>query len=456
MQRGTKTIVATATAPGAGAIAIVRLSGNDAFTIADQLFQSIHGKILSKQSTHTIHLGHIIDGDHTLDEVLVSLFRGPNSYTGEDVIEISCHGSSYIQQQLIQLILKKGAEMAEPGEFTLRAFLNGKMDLTQAEAVADLIASEGEAAHRMAMQQLRGGISNRLEELRKKLVHFASLIELELDFSEEDVDFADRSSLEELLSDVQHTLKTLIDSFRVGNAMKNGVPVAIAGKPNAGKSSLLNVLVQEEKAIVSEIAGTTRDSIEDTVILEGVQFRFIDTAGLRETKDTIEAIGVKRAIDKIAEAELLLYVVDPSSMATKDVIEEVKKLQHKNPLVLVNKADKHDQKGLQNFCDSLGEIDAVVISAQTGKGLDKLTQYLVRFVNHTSYDTVVSSNRHYGELQQALGAILAVREGLTGGLSGDLLAVDLRSALHHLGTLTGAISTDELLGNIFESFCIGK
>lgn len=456
MQRGTKTIVATATAPGAGAIAIVRLSGNDAFTIADQLFQSIHGKILSKQSTHTIHLGHIIDGDHTLDEVLVSLFRGPNSYTGEDVIEISCHGSSYIQQQLIQLILKKGAEMAEPGEFTLRAFLNGKMDLTQAEAVADLIASEGEAAHRMAMQQLRGGISNRLEELREKLVHFASLIELELDFSEEDVDFADRSSLEELLSDVQHTLKTLIDSFRVGNAMKNGVPVAIAGKPNAGKSSLLNALVQEEKAIVSEIAGTTRDSIEDTVILEGVQFRFIDTAGLRETKDTIEAIGVKRAIDKIAEAELLLYVVDPSSMATKDVIEEVKKLQHKNPLVLVNKADNHDQKGLQNFCDSLGEIDAVVISAQTGKGLDKLTQYLVRFVNHTSYDTVVSSNRHYGELQQALGAILAVREGLTGGLSGDLLAVDLRSALHHLGTLTGAISTDELLGNIFESFCIGK
>jgi tRNA modification GTPase len=279
MQRGIKTIVATATAPGAGAIAIVRLSGNDAFTIADQLFQSIHGKILSKQSTHTIHLGHIIDGDHTLDEVLVSLFRGPNSYTGEDVIEISCHGSSYIQQQLIQLILKKGAEMAEPGEFTLRAFLNGKMDLTQAEAVADLIASEGEAAHRMAMQQLRGGISNRLEELREKLVHFASLIELELDFSEEDVDFADRSSLEELLSDVQHTLKTLIDSFRVGNAMKNGVPVAIAGKPNAGKSSLLNALVQEEKAIVSEIAGTTRDSIEDTVILEGVQFRFIDTAG---------------------------------------------------------------------------------------------------------------------------------------------------------------------------------
>jgi tRNA modification GTPase len=456
MQRGTKTIVATATAPGAGAIAIVRLSGNDAFTIADQLFQSIHGKILSKQSTHTIHLGHIIDGDHTLDEVLISLFRGPNSYTGEDVIEISCHGSSYIQQQLIQLILKKGAEMAEPGEFTLRAFLNGKMDLTQAEAVADLIASEGEAAHRMAMQQLRGGISNRLEELREKLVHFASLIELELDFSEEVVDFADRSSLEELLSDVQHTLKTLIDSFRVGNAMKNGVPVAIAGKPNAGKSSLLNALVQEEKAIVSEIAGTTRDSIEDTVILEGVQFRFIDTAGLRETKDTTEAIGVKRAIDKIAEAELLLYVVDPSSMATKDVIEEVKKLQHKNPLVLVNKADNHDQKGLQNFCDSLGEIDAVVISAQTGKGLDKLTQHLVRFVSHTSYDTVVSSNRHYGELQQALGAILAVREGLTGGLSGDLLAVDLRSALHHLGTLTGAISTDELLGNIFESFCIGK
>ena len=295
MQSETTTIVATATAPGTGAIAVVRLSGTKAIPIADRVFRSVHDKILSKQKSHTIHLGHIVQGNQTLDEVLISLFKGPNSYTGEDVVEISCHGSSYVQQQLIQVLLDEGAQLAEPGEFTLRAFINGKMDLTQAEAVADLIASEGEAAHRVAIQQLRGGISNQLEQLREQLINFASLVELELDFSEEDVDFADRDALDKLLHQAQDTIKSLIDSFSVGNAMKQGVPVAIAGKPNAGKSSLLNALAQDEKAIVSEIAGTTRDSIEDTVTLDGIQFRFIDTAGLRETEDTIEAIGVKKA-----------------------------------------------------------------------------------------------------------------------------------------------------------------
>ena len=456
MQSETTTIVAIATAPGTGAIAVVRLSGTKAIPIADRVFSSVQGKVLSKQKSHTIHLGHIVQGSRTIDEVLVSLFKGPNSYTGEDVVEFSCHGSTYIQQQIIQLLVDQGAQLAEPGEFTLRAFINGKMDLTQAEAVADLIASEGEAAHRVAIQQLRGGISNQLEQLREQLVNFASLVELELDFSEEDVDFADRDALDKLLHQAQDTIKSLIDSFNLGNAMKQGVPVAIAGKPNAGKSSLLNALAKDEKAIVSEIAGTTRDSIEDTVTLDGIQFRFIDTAGLRETEDTIEAIGVEKARTKISDAQILLYVVDPSSMTIPEVNTEVKTLQHQNPLVLINKSDLYDINKLHNQTQKLENLDSLLISAETGLGLDKLCKHLVQLVMHTNYDTIVSSSRHHNELQQTLTAILAVREGLANGLTGDLLAVDLRTALHHLGMLTGSISSDELLGNIFANFCIGK
>jgi len=456
MQSETTTIVATATAQGTGAIAVVRLSGTKAIPIADRVFRSVHDKILSKQKSHTIHLGHIVQGSRTIDEVLVSLFKGPNSYTGEDVVEFSCHGSTYIQQQIIQLLVDQGAQLAEPGEFTLRAFINGKMDLTQAEAVADLIASEGEAAHRVAIQQLRGGISNQLEQLREQLVNFASLVELELDFSEEDVDFADRDALDKLLHQAQDTIKSLIDSFNLGNSMKQGVPVAIAGKPNAGKSSLLNALAKDEKAIVSEIAGTTRDSIEDTVTLDGIQFRFIDTAGLRETEDTIEAIGVEKARTKISDAQILLYVVDPSSMTIPEVNTEVKALQHQNPLVLISKSDLYDIDKLHNQTQKLENLDSLLISAETGLGLDKLCKHLVKLVMHTNYDTIVSSSRHHNELQQTLTAILAVREGLANGLTGDLLAVDLRTALHHLGMLTGSISSDELLGNIFANFCIGK
>jgi tRNA modification GTPase len=456
MQNGTTTIVATATAPGTGAISVVRLSGSDAILIAEKVFRSVHNKVLSKQKSHTIHFGHILQGNQTIDEVLISLFKGPNSYTGEDVVEISCHGSTYIQQQLVQLLLDEGAQLAEPGEFTLRAFINGKMDLTQAEAVADLIASEGEAAHRVAIQQLRGGISNQLEQLREQLVNFASLVELELDFSEEDLDFADRDALDKLLNQAQDTIKSLIDSFSVGNALKQGVPVAIAGKPNAGKSSLLNALAQDEKAIVSEIAGTTRDSIEDTVSIDGIQFRFIDTAGLRETKDSIEAIGVEKARTKISDAQILLYVVDPSTMTVAEINTEVKTLQHQNPLVLINKSDLHDVDKLNKQCQELEGLDSLLISAETGLGLDKLCEHLVQLVKHTNYDTIVSSSRHHNELQQTLTAILAVREGLANGLTGDLLAVDLRTALHHLGMLTGSISSDELLGNIFANFCIGK
>ena len=456
MQNETTTIAAIATAPGMGAIAVIRLSGSKAISIADKVFSSVQGKVLSKQKSHTIHLGHIVQGSRTIDEALVSLFKGPISYTGEDVVEFSCHGSTYIQQQIIQLLVDQGAQLAEPGEFTLRAFINGKMDLTQAEAVADLIASEGEAAHRVAIQQLRGGISNQLEQLREQLVNFASLVELELDFSEEDVDFADRDALDKLLHQAQDTIKSLIDSFNLGNAMKQGVPVAIAGKPNAGKSSLLNALAKDEKAIVSEIAGTTRDSIEDTVTLDGIQFRFIDTAGLRETEDTIEAIGVEKARTKISDAQILLYVVDPSSMTIPEVNTEVKALQHQNPLVLINKSDLYDVDKLHNQTQKLENLDSLLISAETGLGLDKLCKHLIQLVMHTNYDTIVSSSRHHNELQQTLTAILAVREGLAKGLTGDLLAVDLRTALHHLGMLTGSISSDELLGNIFANFCIGK
>jgi tRNA modification GTPase len=456
MQNETTTIAAIATAPGMGAIAVIRLSGSKAISIADKVFSSVQGKVLSKQKSHTIHLGHIVQGSRTIDEALVSLFKGPNSYTGEDVVEFSCHGSTYIQQQLIQLLVDQGAQLAEPGEFTLRAFINGKMDLTQAEAVADLIASEGEAAHRVAIQQLRGGISNQLKQLREQLVNFASLVELELDFSEEDVDFADRDALDKLLHQAQDTIKSLIDSFNLGNAMKQGVPVAIAGKPNAGKSSLLNALAKDEKAIVSEIAGTTRDSIEDTVTLDGIQFRFIDTAGLRETEDTIEAIGVEKARTKISDAQILLYVVDPSSMTIPEVNTEVKALQHQNPLVLINKSDLYDVDKLHNQTQKIENLDSLLISAETGLGLDKLCKHLIQLVMHTNYDTIVSSSRHHNELQQTLTAILAVREGLAKGLTGDLLAVDLRTALHHLGMLTGSISSDELLGNIFANFCIGK
>lgn len=456
MQNETTTIAAIATAPGMGAIAVIRLSGSKAISIADKVFSSVQGKVLSKQKSHTIHLGHIVQGSRTIDEALVSLFKGPNSYTGEDVVEFSCHGSTYIQQQLIQLLVDQGAQLAEPGEFTLRAFINGKMDLTQAEAVADLIASEGEAAHRVAIQQLRGGISNQLKQLREQLVNFASLVELELDFSEEDVDFADRDALDKLLHQAQDTIKSLIDSFNLGNAMKQGVPVAIAGKPNAGKSSLLNALAKDEKAIVSEIAGTTRDSIEDTVTLDGIQFRFIDTAGLRETEDIIEAIGVEKARTKISDAQILLYVVDPSSMTIPEVNTEVKALQHQNPLVLINKSDLYDVDKLHNQTQKLENLDSLLISAETGLGLDKLCKHLIQLVMHTNYDTIVSSSRHHNELQQTLTAILAVREGLAKGLTGDLLAVDLRTALHHLGMLTGSISSDELLGNIFANFCIGK
>ena len=352
-------IVALATPSGAGAIAIIRISGSDAITIGDSVFKSIKNKDLTKQKTHTLHLGHIVDGSKTLDEVLVSVFKGPNSYTGENTIEISCHGSTYIQQQIIQLLLRKGCRMADAGEFTLRAFLNGKLDLSQAEAVADLISSDNEASHQIAMQQMRGGFSNEIAKLREELLNFASLIVLELDFAEEDVEFADRSQFHELLNRIEFVLKRLIDSFAVGNVIKNGIPVAIVGEPNVGKSTLLNALLNEERAIVSDIAGTTRDTIEDELVIGGIGFRFIDTAGIRETKDVVESIGIKKTFEKIEQAQVVIYLFDglKFQVSSSEFVSEIEQIKNKYPLkpllIVVNKKDILSADEVSNITDKL-------------------------------------------------------------------------------------------------------
>ena len=460
------TIVALATPSGAGAIAVIRISGKDAISLTTPLFKSIRNKDLTKQKTHTVHLGHIIDGDRTLDEVLATVFKGPNSYTGESVVEISCHGSAYIQQQIIQLFLRNGCRMANAGEFTLRAFLNGKLDLSQAEAVADLIASDNEASHQIAMQQMRGGFSNEIKILRDELLNFASLIELELDFSEEDVEFADRAQFKALLIRIQEVLKRLIDSFAVGNVIKNGIPVAIVGEPNVGKSTLLNVLLNEERAIVSEIAGTTRDTIEDEITIGGIGFRFIDTAGIRHTEDVVERIGIKKTFEKIEQAQVVLYLVDGQQLvANKTTIPELKielqKIQNKHPqkplLFIVNKSDSlstEQQKKIKKQLDS-----AYFISAKTGDGVEILTSKLLDFINTGALrnnETIITNTRHYDSLLKALEEVEKVQFGMAEGISGDLLAIDIRQALYHFGEITGEITSDDLLGNIFANFCIGK
>ncbi len=459
------TIVALATPSGAGAISVIRVSGKDAITICEPLFKSIRNKKLSKQKSHTIHLGHIIDEDRYLDEVLVSLFKGPNSYTGENTIEISCHGSVYIQQQIIQLLLRNGCRNANAGEFTLRSFLNGKLDLSQAEAVADLIASDSEASHQLAMQQMRGGFSNEIKNLREELLNFASLIELELDFAEEDVEFADRSQFKTLVKRIQFVLKRLIDSFAVGNVIKNGIPVAIVGEPNVGKSTLLNALLNEERAIVSDIAGTTRDTIEDELVIDGISFRFIDTAGIRETKDVVESIGIQKTFEKIEQAQVVIYLFDASLLSndqekSKLMLQEIHKLQNKFPqkpiVVVSNKIDKGDETFIKNTF----EFDnLLLLSAKENIGVDNLKNKLVSFVNTGALrnnETIITNTRHYDALLKALEEIDKVHYGLESGLSGDLMAIDIRQALYHFGEITGEITSDDLLGNIFANFCIGK
>ncbi|MDD7886182.1 tRNA uridine-5-carboxymethylaminomethyl(34) synthesis GTPase MnmE [Flavivirga sp. 57AJ16] len=468
------TIVALATPSGAGAIAIIRLSGKDAIGFVESRFKSVSGKQLREQDTHTIHLGHIIDDSRTIDEVLVSVFKNPNSYTGEDVVEISCHGSNYIQQEIIQLFLRQGCRMATAGEFTLRAFLNGKLDLSQAEAVADLISSDNEASHQIAMQQMRGGFSSEIARLREELLNFASLIELELDFAEEDVEFADRTQFKDLIERITFVLKRLIDSFAVGNVIKKGIPVAIVGEPNVGKSTLLNALLNEERAIVSEIAGTTRDTIEDEISIGGIGFRFIDTAGIRDTKDVVESIGIKKTFEKIEQAQVVVYLFESnvisnlstssktgSSEKFQSVKIEIEKIKNKYPqkplIVIANKIDKLTEQEISNLKSEISNVE--LLSAKQGVGVDLLKDRLLSFVNTGALrnnDTIITNSRHYDSLLKAFEEIEKVKYGLDSGLSGDLLAIDIRQALFHFGEITGEITNDDLLGNIFANFCIGK
>ena len=464
------TICAISTPPGNGAIAVIRLSGDIAIQIADKVFHSGNKKKLAKQPANTLHHGFIKDKESLIDEVVVSLFRSPNSYTGEDVVEISCHGATYIQQLILQLLINHGARMAKPGEFTMRAFMNGKMDLSQAEAVADLISSSSAASHRIALKQMRGGFSDEIKNLRSKLLEFTSLIELELDFSEEDVEFADRKELKSLVSRIYSIIHSLSESFSLGNVIKNGVPVAIVGKPNVGKSTLLNALLNEEKAIVSEIEGTTRDAIEDTINIEGNIFRFIDTAGLRETSDFIETLGIRKTYQKIGQSRIVLFMVDAGDKI--DII--YKSYNHilkqtinndKYIIMVVNKADRMDKEELRNkFSTSefsfLRKKDMIVIiSAKDQKMVHKLAKKLVQIIKPESdreNDVIITNIRHYEALVNTGEALLRVKKGMEQDISNDLLAQDIREALHWLGEITGEITTDEILGNIFKNFCIGK
>jgi len=452
------TIVALATPSGAGAIAIIRLSGKNAITIATEVFNSISGKELLKQKSHTVHLGNIVDGNRIIDQVLATIFKNPNSYTGENVVEFSCHGSSYIQQEIIQLLLRKGCRMATAGEFTLQAFLNGKMDLSQAEAVADLIASDSKASHQLAIQQMRGGFSTEIEELRIQLLNFASLIELELDFSEEDVEFANREEFQKLIKKITILLKKLIDSFATGNVLKNGIPVAIVGRPNSGKSTLLNSLLNEERAIVSNIAGTTRDTIEDEITIGGIRFRFIDTAGLRETTDEIEKIGVERALEKLEKSSIYIYLFDSTEMSVLEVKKELDGFTtNSKQLIVANKIDKASKEELSAINNS--DLPFLTISAKSKDSLDVLSDSLLNIAGIEALDSnqlMVTNSRHYDVLIKSLEEISKVQEGIDKHLTGDLLAIDLRQALYYLGEITGKVSNDDLLGNIFANFCIGK
>lgn len=452
----TDTIAALSTPPGMGALAIIRISGTEALSILSSIFN----KDLTKVAGYTIHFGNIKDGEEIIDEVLVSVFRAPRSFTGEESAEITCHGSEYIQSRTLQLLLTKGCRMAQPGEFSMRAFANGKVDLSQAEAIADLIASSTSAAHKLAMNQMRGGFSKKINELREKLINFASLIELELDFSEEDVEFANRDELTSLVTGIDKMVTGLMESFATGNAIKNGVPVAILGAPNMGKSTLLNALLQDERAIVSHIPGTTRDTIEDEIIIEGVRFRFTDTAGIRETTDEIETIGISRAFEKAGKSAVVIYLFDAATSTTAEIDAELENLRQKVgsdvTLILVgNKIDK-----VEGIPTTTGNIDDVLyISAKEGTGLTELKNKLLTITKTLSTegsDIVVSNIRHYEALSRAHEALTSVLAGLKDGITGDFLAMDIRRALFHLGEITGEITTEDLLGNIFSKFCIGK
>lgn len=457
-------IAAISTPAGMGGIAIIRLSGSGCIELVDKIFKSPSKKLLKDQKPNTIHFGIILKDGEILDEVLVSIFKKPHSFTGEDSIEISCHGSTYIQQNILKLLFENGATIAKPGEFTQRAFANGKMDLSQAESVADLIASTSASTHRLALNQMRGGISDKLIELRNKLLDFTSLIELELDFSEEDVEFANRENLKALANDIETHIKKLADSFSLGNAIKTGIPVAIVGETNTGKSTLLNLLLHEEKAIISDIHGTTRDVIEDTINIKGITFRLIDTAGIRETQDEIENIGIERTFKKLEQASIVLWLVDAEtdnehtlSLANK-ILPMVK---DKKLILIFNKVDavSTDRKSIKDNLLKDELPDRIFISAKYNDGIDKLEDKLIEVANIPDFggqDIIITNLRHYEALAKALKAIQRINEGLDLNISGDFLAQDIRECMHYLGEITGQISTDEILGNIFGKFCIGK
>ena len=459
------TICAIATAQG-GAIGIIRVSGPDAISITSKHFRPIQGAPLTERKARTAIFGHLIGTDGAmLDEVLITLFRAPYSYTGEDSVEISCHGSSYILQQTLRLLIDSGCRLAAPGEYTQRAFLNGKMDLSQAEAVADLIASTSAATHRLALSQLRGGFSQELSALRDKLLHLTSLMELELDFSDhEELEFADRSELSQIADDIERVIARLTHSFNVGNAIKNGVPVAIIGETNVGKSTLLNALVGEERAIVSDIHGTTRDVIEDTVNLHGITFRFIDTAGIRQTTDVVESIGIERTYQKMQQASIVLWMIDASvtSEANSEFnIQNSELIKDKPLLLLFNKCDQVSPEERTALEQAYAHIDApkLFISAKSRTGLDTLESYLVEAAalpDISQSDVIVTNARHYEALTHALDAIRRVQDGLAMNLSGDFVSQDLRECIHHLSDIVGEVSTDSVLQNIFKHFCIGK
>ncbi len=457
------TICALSTPPGIGAIAVIRVSGNKTFEICDKIFfpKNKNVKLISAEA-YKIYFGLLKDEDKILDEVLLSVFRNPNSYTGEDSVEISCHGSEFIQQKIIELLLKNKIRLADPGEFTLRAFLNGKFDLSQAEAVADLIASHSKTSHELALNQMRGGFSNKIKELRKQLINFSSLIELELDFSEEDLEFADREKLSELLLEIKTEVGYLIDSFSTGNVLKKGIPVAIIGKTNVGKSTLLNAILNEEKAIVSSIPGTTRDFIEDTILINGILFRFIDTAGLRQAQDKIETLGIERTHQKIKQAKIILYVCDISKSNSESISNIVDDFQEyikdtsRRFILIGNKIDKLVKmpKGFKTLFD----LETIFISAKRKENIHAISESLIRSINTEIMkgNTIISNTRHFEMLTKVNEAIVNIENGLLNDVPTDLLTIDIRDALHYLGEITGEITTNEILGNIFGKFCIGK
>ena len=462
------TIIAPSTPPGSGAIAIIRISGSESIKLTDSFFKSKSGIKLSSSKSFKLILGDFIVNDKTIDEVLISVFKNPNSYTGEDLVEISCHGSSYIKQKIIKSYIDMGVDLAQPGEFTLRAYLNKKLDLSQAEAVSDLISSETKSEHEIAISQIKGDFSNAIELIREKLIEFTSLIELELDFSEEDVKFANRKDLNKLVNDLKNKLKSLIDSFKYGNVIKDGIPVIIAGRPNSGKSSLINALLKEEKAIVSDIPGTTRDIIEDTLIIDGLKFRFIDTAGLRKTNDKIESLGIEKAKEKIKKAKVLLYLFDRNDISLKEIIKENNELFHDDLLIILieNKIDLIENYGSNQFYKNLNkEINKSSISNFIGLStfnndhIEKLKKLLIKnfkeLINNN--DIIISNTRHYNALIKALKSLDDVIKSLKNNVTGDLLSIDLKESIYQIGLISGKIDIDQdILSSIFSKFCIGK